>query len=38
MTALNAQNFADIDDVDELLEMMRSTAGTDYIRYDLNGD
>lgn len=38
MSGLNAQNFADIDDVDELLEMMRSTADTDYIRFDLNGD
>ena len=38
MTGLSAQNFADIDNVDELLDMMRSTAGTDYIRYDLNGD
>ncbi|MBQ4483532.1 MAG: hypothetical protein II934_00810 [Prevotella sp.] len=37
-TALITENFADIDDADELLDMMRSTAGTDYIRYDLNGD
>jgi hypothetical protein len=29
---------ADVKDVDELLEMMRSTALTDYIRFDLNGD
>ena len=38
MAELYAQNFADIDDVDELLEMMKSTADTDHIRYDLNGD
>ena len=38
MSGLIAYNFADIDDVDELLEMMRSTALTDYIRLDLNGD
>ena len=29
---------ADVSDVDELLEMIRSTALTDYIRFDLNGD
>ncbi|MBR6964421.1 MAG: hypothetical protein IKH86_12465 [Prevotella sp.] len=29
---------ADVADVDELLEMIRSTALTDYIRLDLNGD
>ena len=29
---------ADTPDVDELLEMIRSTALTDYIRFDLNGD
>ena len=29
---------ADIKDVDELLEMIRSTCLTDYIRFDLNGD
>ena len=29
---------ADTPDVDELLEMVRSTALTDYIRFDLNGD
>lgn len=29
---------ADVADVDELLEMVRSTALTDYIRFDLNGD
>ena len=38
MGGLNAQNFADIDDIDELLLMMRTTALTDYIRLDLNGD
>ena len=27
---------ADVSDVDELLEMIRSTALTDYIRFDLN--
>ena len=27
---------ADIKDVDELLDMIRSTALTDYIRFDLN--
>lgn len=36
MGGLNAQNFADIDDVDELLDMMRSTALTDHVRLDLN--
>ena len=29
---------ADTPDVDQLLEMIRSTALTDYIRFDLNGD
>ena len=29
---------ADTPDVDELLEMIRATALTDYIRFDLNGD
>ena len=29
---------ADTPDADELLEMVRSTALTDYIRFDLNGD
>ena len=29
---------ADVADVNELLEMIRSTALTDYIRFDLNGD
>lgn len=32
------QLFAEVKDVDELLEMIRSTAHTDYIRLDLNGD
>ncbi len=32
------QMFAEAKDVDELLEMVRSTALTDYIRFDLNGD
>ena len=36
MSGLIAHNFADIDDVNELLYMMRSTADTDYIRLDLN--
>ena len=30
--------FAEVKDVDELLEMIRSTALTDIIRFDLNGD
>lgn len=38
MADLCFQMKADIKDVDELLEMMRSTALTDYIRLDLNGD
>ena len=32
------QLFAEVRDVDELLDMVRSTALTDYIRFDLNGD
>lgn len=32
------QMKADVSDVDELLEMIRSTALTDHIRFDLNGD
>jgi hypothetical protein len=28
--------FAEVKDVDKLLEMIRSTALTDYIRFDLN--
>ena len=31
MSGVNAQNFADIDDIDELLLMMRTTALTDYV-------
>ena len=38
MANLCFQMGADVEDVDELLEMMKSTADTDYIRYDLNGD
>lgn len=38
MADLCFQMKADIRDIDELLEMMRSTALTDYIRFDLNGD
>ena len=38
MADLCFQMKADIQGVDELLEMMRSTALTDYIRLDLNGD
>ncbi len=38
MTDLCFQMKADVADVDELLEMIRSTALTDYIRFDLNGD
>ena len=30
--------FAEVKDVDELLDMIRSTSLTDYIRLDLNGD
>ena len=32
------QMKADVSDVDQLLEMIRSTTLTDYIRFDLNGD
>ena len=32
------QMFAEVKDVDTLLEMIRSTSLTDYIRFDLNGD
>lgn len=28
--------FAEVKDVDKLLEMIKSTALTDYIRFDLN--
>lgn len=38
MADLCFQLFAEVKDVDELLEMIRSTALTDYIRLDLNGD
>ena len=38
MADLCFQMFAEVKDVDELLEMIRSTALTDYIRLDLNGD
>lgn len=38
MADLCFQMFAEVKDVDELLEMIRSTALTDYIRFDLNGD
>ena len=38
MTDLCFQMFAEAKDVDELLEMIRSTCLTDYIRFDLNGD
>ena len=38
MTDLCFQMFAEVKDVDELLEMTRSTSITDYIKFDLNGD
>ena len=38
LTDLCFQMFAEVKDVDQLLEMIRSTCLTDYIRYDLNGD
>ena len=38
MTDLCFQMFAEVKDVDELLEMIRSTALKDYIRLDMNGD
>lgn len=38
MASLCFQMFAEVKDVDELLDMIRSTALTDYIRLDLNGD
>lgn len=38
MTDLCFQMFAEAKDVDQLLEMIRSTCLTDYIRFDLNGD
>lgn len=37
-TTLLTQNFADVDGVSEILHMLRSTADSDYIRFDLNGD
>ena len=38
MAGLCFQMYAEAKDVDELLEMIRFTALTDYIRFDLNGD
>lgn len=38
MASLCFQMGADIEDVDALLDRMRTTALTDYIRFDLNGD
>ena len=38
MTDLCFQMFAEVKDVDKLLEMIRSTCLIDYIRFDLNGD
>lgn len=38
MMDLCFQMFADTKDVDELLDMVRSTSLTDYIRFDLNWD
>ena len=38
MMDLCFQMFAEAKDVDELLDMVRSTCLTDYIRFDLNGD
>ncbi len=38
MTDLCFQMFAEVKDVDQLLDMIRSTALTDHIRFDLNGD
>jgi hypothetical protein len=38
LTDLCFQMYAEVADVDELLEMIRSTSLTDYIRFDLNGD
>ena len=38
MASLCFQMFAEVKDVDELLEMIRSTALKDYIRLDMNGD
>lgn len=38
MMDLCFQMYAEVEDVDKLLEMVRSTCDTDYIRMDLNGD
>ena len=38
MTDLCFQLFAEVADVDQLLEMVRATCLTDYIHLDLNGD
>ena len=38
MMDLCFQMYAEVEDVDKLLEMVRSTCDTDYIRLDLNGD
>ena len=37
MSSLCFQLYAEVADIDELLDMIRSTALTDYIRFDLNG-
>ena len=38
MASLCFQMGADVEDVDELLDRMRATALTDYVRLDMNGD
>ena len=38
MSSLCFQLYAEVADIDGLLDMIRSTALTDYIRFDLNGD
>jgi len=38
LTDLCFQMKADVEDADEVLDIIRSTALTDYIRFDLNGD
>ncbi len=38
MASLCFQMGADVEDVDELLDRIRSTALTDYVRLDMNGD
>ena len=38
MSSLCFQMGADVEDVDELLDRIRSTALTDYVRLDMNGD